>query len=238
MHEKLYEHQENLYNEKTDPWSSHSIIYDWLASFESRIRVLDIGTATGYLGKKFKNFGFYLKGIEPNRVWASEAKPFYDEFLCMRLEEAPDKFLERNDVVVFADVLEHLSFPDKTLQRVVDLQKPETQIIISVPNVAYIWVRVNLLIGRFNYSDKGILDRTHLHFYTKSTFLEMVKSSGLCIIEMKFTPAPLGKVCPFFKKHPVGRFTQRLLAFMANFFPGLFAYQFLVLSENKVGGDG
>ncbi len=163
-------------------------------------RVLDIGTATGLLGKRCADLGFFLKGIEPVAEWAEAAKSYYDEILCASLEQAPDEFLAKQNVVILADVLEHLTAPDKILKHLVDLQEPGTQLFISVPNVANIWVRVNLLFGKFDYTENGILDRTHLRFFTKITFLELIRSSGLRLVEIRFTsPYLLIESILFFK---------------------------------------
>ena len=229
---RINEGQPNLlYIEKQDPWSSHSIIQKWLNRFPPGTKVLDIGTATGLLGKRCEGFGFLLKGIEPVQKWAEEAKPYYDKILCTSLEQAPDEFLSTQDVVILADVLEHTSSPEKILTHLVALQKPGTQIFISIPNVANIWIRVNLLFGKFNYADNGILDRTHLRFFTKFTFLELLHSSGLNIVELRFTPIPLNRVTPFFQNNPSGRFIHRALNFFARMLPELFAYQFVARTE-------
>ena len=229
---RINEGQPNLpYIEKQDPWSSHSIIQKWLNRFPPGTRVLDIGTATGLLGKRCEGSGFLLKGIEPVQEWAEEAKPYYDEILCSNLEQAPDEFLSTQDVVILADVLEHTSSPGEILKHLVSLQNPGTQFFISVPNVANIWVRLNLLFGKFNYTDNGILDRTHLRFFTKLTFLELLHSSGLNLVELRFTPIPLNRVNPFFQNNPLGRFTHRALNFLAHMLPMLFAYQFVARTE-------
>lgn len=231
---RINEGQPNLpYIEKQDPWSSHSIIQEWLNRFPAGTRVLDIGTATGLLGKRCKGSGFLLKGIEPVQEWAEEAESYYDEILCANLEQAPDEYLSKQDVVILADVLEHTSNPEKLLKHLVDLQKPGTQFFISIPNVANIWIRVNLLFGKFNYTDNGILDRTHLRYFTKFTFLELLHLSGLNLVELRFTSIPLNRVNPFFQINPLGRFIHRLLNFFARLLPGLFAYQFVARTELK-----
>jgi 2-polyprenyl-3-methyl-5-hydroxy-6-metoxy-1,4-benzoquinol methylase len=217
----------SYYIDKKDPWSSHSIIEKWLRSFQPGTRLLDIGTASGILGKRCAGLGFYLSGIEPMPAWAAEAKPYYNELLCSSLEQAPQEFLAKQNVVICADVLEHTTNPEEILRYLVDLQEPGVQFFISVPNVAHIWVRVNLLFGRFNYAQSGILDRTHLRFYTRSTFLEMLRSSGLRPIEMKYTPVPLGRLHPFFEKNQFGRWLQKCLVGLAYLWPGMFAYQFV-----------
>lgn len=221
----------SYYIDKKDPWSSHSIIEKWLRSLQPGLRVLDIGTASGILGKRCAGLGFDLKGIEPMQVWAEEAKPYYKEVLCSSLEQAPKEFLANQDVLICADVLEHTANPEEILRNLVDLQKPGTQFFISIPNVAHLWVRLNLLFGRFNYTQNGILDRTHLRFYTRSTFLEMLRSSGLHLIEMSYSPVPLSRVHPFFEKNRLGRWIQKGLVELAYLWPGMFAYQFVARSK-------
>ena len=221
------------YIEKKDAWSSHSIIHDWLNTFPPGTKVLDIGTATGMLGKRWSRSGFFLKGLEPVRTWAEEAKPYYDEFLCLTVEQAPKEFLSNQDVIVFADILEHTVNPEQILQHLVSLQKPETQFFISVPNIANIWIRFNLLFGKFNYTDNGILDKTHLRFYTKSSFLALLCLNGLQPIEIQYTPIPLNLVSSFFQKNKLGRIILGTLAILTRLLPGLLAYQFVARCIQK-----
>jgi 2-polyprenyl-3-methyl-5-hydroxy-6-metoxy-1,4-benzoquinol methylase len=221
----------SYYIDKKDPWSSHSIIEKWLRGFQPGTRVLDIGTASGTLGKRCAGLGLDLKGIEPVRAWAEEARPYYHELLCSSLEQAPQEFLAKQDVVVCADVLEHTPNPEEILRNLIDLQEVGAQFLISIPNVAHLWVRLNLLFGKFNYAQSGILDRTHLRFYTRSTFLEMLRSSGLRLIEMSYSPVPLGRVHPFFEKNRLGCWIQKGLVWAAYLWPGMFAYQFVARSE-------
>lgn len=230
--QRINEGQPNLPNiEKQDPWSSHSIIQKWLNRFPLETRELDIGTATRLLGKRCEGSSFLLKGIEPVQEWAEEAKPCYDKILCTSIEQAPDEFLLKQDVVILADILHHTSNPGEILKHLVGLQKPGTQIFISIPKVANIWVRFNLLFGKLNYSDNSILNRTHLRFFTKSTFSDLLHLSGLNLVELRFTPIPLNRVNPFFQNNPLGRFIHRALNSFARLLPGLFAYQFVARTE-------
>jgi 2-polyprenyl-3-methyl-5-hydroxy-6-metoxy-1,4-benzoquinol methylase len=231
MMNNFYDHNECFYTEKPESWSSHSIIFNWLKNFPKGTKVLDIGTAKGIMGKKCRGYGFNIKGIEPVMAFAEEAKSYYDEIHCSKLENTPDLFLAKQDVIICADILEHTSEPEKQLIRLVELQKPNTQFLISVPNVAYIWIRLNLVIGKFNYVNFGILDRTHLRFFTKKTFLDLLRISRLRPLEMKYTPPPLSRVNSFFENNPIGRVIQRIFVLFAFLWPGLFAYQFVVRTE-------
>jgi len=215
------------YIDKPDPWSSHSIIQRWLNQFPPGTKVLDVGTATGLLGKRCEGSGFLLKGIEPVQEWAEEAKVYYDKILCTCLEQAPDEFLSTQGVVILADVLEHTSTPVEILKQLVSIQKPGKQFFISIPNVAYNSIKVNLLFRKFNYTDNGILDRTHLRFFTIFTFSELLRLSGMNLVELRFTPILLSRLNPFFLSNPLGLFIHRALNFLERLLPGLFAYQFV-----------
>lgn len=218
---------QTLYKEKTDQWSSHSILHRWLMNFPKGTKVLDVGTAQGIVGRKCADLGFSLKGIEPNREWANLAGRFYSDLLCSNIETAPDDYLANQDVIICADVLEHIPDPLAVLTRLVSLQQPGARLLVSVPNVANLWVRLQLLLGKFEYSDKGILDRTHLRFFTRSTFKKMLSDCHLQVVEMKYTPLPLNLVNPFFQDHIMGRGLHSFLAQITNFIPTLFAYQFV-----------
>lgn len=216
------------YIEKLDRWSSHTIIHDWLGELPAETSVLDIGTAGGMLGKRFQNSGMTLKGIEVLPEYAEAARPYYSEVICARIEDVPDEFIAGQDVIVCADVLEHLVDPTGVLDRLVKLQKPKTQLMISVPNVANLWIRVNLLFGKFDYTENGILDRDHLHFYTRRTFKHLLFNSGLRILEVKYTTIPLNRLSAFFSENWLGRAIHKILAGLTQLTPTLLAYQFVV----------
>ena len=90
----------------------------------------------------------------------------------------PDQFF---DVALAADVLEHLRDPDRALQLIRSLVRPEGRLIVSLPNVAHASVRLPLLFGRFRYGRTGILDETHLRLYTYTTARELVESGGFTV---------------------------------------------------------
>lgn len=192
------------------------------------MRVLDVGTASGVLGKQCADFKLELFGLEPVESWAEEARPFYQQVLNNSLENAPEDFLRDHDVIVCADILEHLPHPDVQMGRLIKLQKPNAEFLISVPNVANIWVRINLLIGKFDYTEKGILDRTHLRFFTKKSFTAFLNDAGLKPLETKYSPIPVNLVNPFFDRSPLGRSLFRLLNWVTRIFPTLLAYQLVV----------
>jgi 2-polyprenyl-3-methyl-5-hydroxy-6-metoxy-1,4-benzoquinol methylase len=225
-----------LYVDKDDPWSSHTIIAGWLQSLPRKSVILDIGTATGTIGRFCGGLGFIRRGIEPNRDWAERARPYYEHLVISSIENAEDEFIRGADAVILADVLEHLPYPEGTLNRVAGLQQPECLFLISVPNVANIWVRVNLLFGRFEYSERGILDRTHLRFFTRASFTGLLNECNLDCKELMATCIPLNIVHPFFKSNSFGRYLHRILAAATQILPSLLGYQFVALAVKRAVG--
>ena len=222
-----------VYQHKPDPWSSHTLIAGWLRVLPPGSRVLDVGAAQGTLAMLLQGQGFVVRGIEPAADWADLARPYYTDFCSTPLAEVDPAFLAGHAAVVCADVLEHLPDPQVELNRLVHLQLPGTWFILSVPNVANLWVRLNLLLGRFDYSERGILDRTHLRFFTRHSFLHMIAAAGLTVERVAVTPLPLNLVHPFFANHRLGRTVHAALAFATRILPTLLGYQFVTLSTLK-----
>jgi 2-polyprenyl-3-methyl-5-hydroxy-6-metoxy-1,4-benzoquinol methylase len=221
------------YQYKPDPWSSHSLIAAWLRVLPPGSRVLDIGAAQGTLGMLLQGQDLALRGIEPAEDWADLARPYYADFCTAPLAEVDDAFLRGHAGVVCADVLEHLPDPQVQLDRLAALQPPGARFILSVPNVANLWVRLNLLLGRFDYTERGILDRTHLRFFTRRSLLAMIAAAGLDIERVAVTPLPLNLVHPFFANNRLGRALHAALAFVTRFLPTLLGYQFVTLSTRN-----
>lgn len=219
---------------KDDPWSSHGIIKAWLARRAVGTRVLDIGAATGMLGEQFARFGFVLHGVEPHPAWAEAARPHYAALVCGTLADAEDAFLAGHNVVVCADVLEHIAEPEQALRRLLALQPTGCEFYISVPNIANIWVRLSLLLGRFDYTERGILDRTHLRFFTRRTFSAMLRSAGMDIAELRVTPIPLNLVHPAFRRTGWGKAIHALLARLTTAMPTLLGYQFVAKAIKRI----
>ncbi|CAN5548490.1 hypothetical protein BH10PLA1_BH10PLA1_08030 [soil metagenome] len=134
-----------------------------------------------------------IDGIEPHPQWAELARPFYRQFFATTVEGAqlPDGTY---DAIVCADVLEHLPDPLSVLKQLVKAAKPGATFLISLPNVAHFAARLMLLAGRFPKMERGILDRTHLQFFTRDTAADLLKSAGLKIEHIYATGVPLEEV--------------------------------------------
>jgi hypothetical protein len=103
--------------------------------------------------------------------------------------------------------------------------KPNGRLIVSLPNVANISVRLALLFGQFNYMERGILDRTHLHFYTRKTARALLESAGWEIVESKVTVMPLELILGLAPQNKLMRVITETLALFTAIFPGLLGYQ-------------
>ena len=156
--------------------------------------VLDVGCATGYLAQMLRSRGCRVDGIEYDPVMAELAAPHVD-----RIETGDVQAMDlpallgpaSYDVVVFGDVLEHLTEPQRVLTESLALLKPGGSIVASIPNVAHGAVRLQLLQGRFDYTSTGLLDETHVRFFTRETVLAMFEAAGLAVIELRRTTAEL-----------------------------------------------
>ena len=221
------------YQDKHNIWSSHSIISLELKKLQAGSRILDVGTATGTMGRMCQNFGLHFSGIEPNSDWARIAQPYYDKIFVGTIENCDDTFLSGYQAIVFGDVLEHTPDPDGILRRIINLQESGTILAISVPNIANIWIRANLLLGRFDYTENGILDRTHLRFFTKKTVTNLIEKRGLKIKRFSATPIPLDLISNFFTKSSLGRFLFRISFLATKLYPTLFGYQFVVIAQKE-----
>jgi 2-polyprenyl-3-methyl-5-hydroxy-6-metoxy-1,4-benzoquinol methylase len=220
------------YQLKPFPYGSHDRILKILAREGRPLRILEVGTAAGYLGQILREGGHTLVGVELDREAAEQARPSYEQMCVGNLETIEFPWRKEFDWIVFADVLEHLRNPVEVLTRSIPCLKPSGKILISVPNVANLVVRLGLLMGRFNYADRGILDRTHLRFFTRRSLEEMLHRSGLRTLEVYATPVPVQLVFPateakiFAPLHQLHYGIVRLRQ-------QLFGYQFVVTAEAR-----
>jgi len=157
-------------------YGSHRLI---LSLLEKNKLVLDIGCGKGYLGTHSKKNRFY--GIEVDQDSARKARKIYQKIVVGDVEQLTDPFPGiKFDFIIFADILEHLTYPLKTLIYFVENYLADSgKVIISLPNVAHLTIRINLLLGKFDYVDCGILDKNHLHLYTCQSAKKLIKKSGI-----------------------------------------------------------
>jgi 2-polyprenyl-3-methyl-5-hydroxy-6-metoxy-1,4-benzoquinol methylase len=183
------------YQLKSDPYSSHAVILKRLGQGQGR-RALDVGAADGFLSELLSRQGWQVTALERDPAQAAKARGRCHEVIVADLDQAAPKLSGTFDAIVYGDVLEHLTDPLPVLVAINRSLAPAGRVVVSVPNVAHLWVRLQLLLGRWDYGDRGILDRTHLRFFTRRTFVRFLEEAGLSVTELASTPVPLPLVVP------------------------------------------
>ncbi|MGC2422973.1 MAG: class I SAM-dependent methyltransferase [Nitrospirota bacterium] len=175
------------YNFSVENASPVSVYSRVISIIPAGSRVLDVGCDTGNLGRAIKANGSVVDGIEMDPEAAALAAEKIDRVTCGSIEDKEVLMgLGRlYDYIIFADVLEHLAYPERTLINIKPFLKRGGRVIASLPNVANFRVRLGLLMGRFEYTETGILDRTHLRFFTKKTGQQLFIRSGYRLIDLK-----------------------------------------------------
>ena len=133
--------------------------------------------------------------------------------------------------MLLLDVLEHLKNPERLLNQCRDVLKPDGAVVVSLPNVANITVRLMLLLGNFDYTERGILDRTHLRFFTRKTARQFLQKHHFRIVDEKITVMPLELVLRLQPNSPVLKFLNGSLSVITRVFPTIFGYQFVFLAK-------
>lgn len=171
----------HIYQRKINPDGADSLSRIALG-VPAATELLDVGTGTGALGEFLTSQRHcLLDGVNYNADEIALARPYYRELLVANLEQTLLSHLfagKHYDFIVFADVLEHLRNPAQILDDARQLLKPDGRIIISLPNIAYSGVIAELLAGQFNYTEEGILDQTHVRFFTRSSLYQLLRKCG------------------------------------------------------------
>jgi SAM-dependent methyltransferase len=217
-----------IYRLKEDPYSSHSVILGWLGAGHGR-RLLDVGAADGFLAERLTANGWQVTALERDPQDAARARSRCREVVVVDLDREVPVLSGPFDAAVYGDVLEHLADPLRVLRGLNRSLAPEAVVVVSVPNVAHVWVRLSLLLGRFEYGDRGILDRSHLRFFTRRSFIVLLESAGLSVRRLGATPAPLPSIVPERLHGRWLRAAQTLQVGAARCWASGFAYQFVAV---------
>ena len=202
---------------------AHSGHAKLLALVGSGKRVLDVGCSSGYLARPLVAAGCTVIGLERDPEAADQARAVCEDVLVGDVETMELPFEAGSfDVVLCGDLIEHLRDPEAFLARVRPLLREGGRLVLTTPNVANWAVRLGLLVGRWRYTERGILDRTHTHLFTRSTLVETLERAGYRVVELDFTvPLPVLRTAT----------TERLAHAVGRLRPPLFAYQFVVAAE-------
>ena len=223
------------YEDKTYmAYSSHQIALGEVRRL-APARLLDLGCGPGFVAEHCAAMGAEVTGVDAH----PPVRPGMSRFVRFDLESGPLPIDAWDyDAVLLLDVIEHLAEPERFL---LDLRNgraasrpaasPPT-LVLSTPNVAFAAVRLNLLLGRFTYADRGILDITHKRLFTRKTLLRTLEDCGYDVEKVRASGAPfaavLGNSLP-------GRLLNTLAGWMARVWPTMFAFQFVITCHPRPG---
>jgi 2-polyprenyl-3-methyl-5-hydroxy-6-metoxy-1,4-benzoquinol methylase len=215
------------YDTTLDPSISNNSHYQLLDLVGGRKSVLDVGCATGFLAQALVERGCVVSGIEYDADAADQARQHLDQLVVGDLNELDlaEAFGGRTfEIIILGDILEHLIDPGKVLAGLVGVLAPGGSVVISVPNVAHGSVRLALLQGSWDYRELGLMDRTHLRFFTRRTLLALLRGAGLVAVDVRTTSLdPLAGEVPV----DVDRLPPGVVDWVREQ-PDAFSYQFLV----------
>lgn len=202
---------------RTQPYRGHWLLIDRVLRVTRPDDVVfDGGVSSGYLAAQLVAEGRRVHGAELDPKAAEAARGVCEKVVVGDLQQLRADQLDGGfSVLLFGDTLEHLPTPEEVLRRLRPTLRPDGHLVVSVPNIANWAIRLGLLFGRFRYTERGIMDRTHLRFYTKKTLGEMVESAGYSVTEI------VGSVpVPFVRTESICRLAHRI----GNLRPSFFAY--------------
>lgn len=215
------------YEAKVGAGTSHQLLLDRLASRPAG-RVLDLGCADGHLGGALRDAGHEVVGVDG--APSAEAAERLDRYVVADLDAGiPSEVTGDFDVVLVADVLEHLREPSSLLEQIRGRLRPGGRVVGSIPNFAHWYPRVRVASGLFDYDARGILDRGHLRFYTRRSFRRMCEDVGYQVVDLDSAGLPV----EVFQRGGAGVAGPALSAIgavdrvLARLRPTLFAFQFL-----------
>lgn len=195
-------------------------------------RILEAGCANGAFGSELVRSGNRVTGIDCDPKVSAAG---YETVLRADLETGLGPLTGNStapfDRILLLDVLEHLRDPAPVLRDARRLLAQRGKLIVSVPNAVNLTVRLMILFGRFRYDDRGILDWSHLRFFTKKTIHKLLEQHGYHVTGRHFTIVPIERVIPLRPENGLLRLANRLLRALTALAPGLFAYEILLTAE-------
>lgn len=160
--------------------------------------VLDVGCGFATTSQYIERLGNRVSGVESSPEAVSVARSRIGEVIEGDLQKfSTDR---KFDAIILADVLEHLAWPIGVLRRYTQMLKDDGRVFISLPNIGLWSTRLGLLFGRFQYADTGVLDRTHLRFFTRRSALDMMRSADLTVVRRTYNPGLLRPFVPLAKQ--------------------------------------
>jgi glycosyltransferase involved in cell wall biosynthesis len=200
--------------------SSHKVILDWMR--RPPARVLDLGCSSGLLSEELRRLGHHVVGVDIVAHPGVEKRT--DEFFEANLDQGlPPELSGEFDVVLCADVLEHVRHPEALMTELAGLTSPRGRLIASIPNFGHWYPRARTAVGRFDYDQRGILDNDHVRFFSRRSFLNLCTRARWKVVRSRTTGVPLELLAG----GPVARAAGAVERGARNVWPTMFAYQLL-----------
>jgi len=223
----------NVYTFKDFEGSSHRILIRLIRRYAKPGGVLlDLGAAGGELGAAVRDHFRRTLGFEYQTDCLADLRGRFDQALITDLETVK-RLPAAADAIVLADVLEHLRDAPAILRLVRASLAPGGFLFVSVPNIANITVRLGLLFGVFEYRERGILDNTHLRFYTMRTIRREIENAGFRVMAVSGSSVPLRLITGRYTPEPVLRLGEQVLTAITRLWKSLFAYQIILVAAPK-----
>lgn len=177
------------YDVKITRGSSHELLLE-LAAQAPPGKVLDVGCSSGQFSERLRERGHYVVGIDA--LEHPDVHTRVDEFHLVDIQDGVPEVGTGYDLIIAGDVIEHVRDPEELLAKLAALLGPGGRLLVSTPNISHWYPRLRMVTGTFDYDRRGILDRTHLRFFSRGGFMRTVARSGLVIEELRYSGLPLG----------------------------------------------
>jgi 2-polyprenyl-3-methyl-5-hydroxy-6-metoxy-1,4-benzoquinol methylase len=221
----------NVYTFKDFEGSSHRILLELIRRHAPRGgTLLDLGAAGGELGAALREQFPRRIGFEFELDRIGQLRRHFDHAVIADLDRV-SRLPGGMSTIVLADVLEHLRNSPAVLRMVRSSLTDDGLLFLSVPNIANITVRLGLLFGIFEYRERGILDNTHLRFYTRRTIVREVEEAGFEILAVRGSSVPVRLIVGNVLPEPLVRLWERVLTPITGAWKALFAYQIILVAR-------
>jgi glycosyltransferase involved in cell wall biosynthesis len=219
--------------------SSHRQISKWLTT-KQPMRVLDLGCSSGLLAAEIRALGHTVVGVDVDELDGVRGR--VDEFVRADLSLGiPHGAGNDYDVVLAADILEHVPHPEVLLRDAVSVLRSGGSMIACVPNIGHWYPRARIAAGRFTYERRGILDRGHLRFFTRRTFVALARESGLDVTRFAAVGVPfevLDRGGSAGTGGPAVRAAAKLDRLATKVWPTMFGYQMIFELRRAADAEG
>lgn len=209
--------------------SSHSLILRWLAQ-RPPSRILDLGCSSGLLAQRMRQLGHHVTGVDLNALPGLETR--VDRFIAADLDRGLPPSCQRSsfDIVVAADVLEHVREPEMLLEAIHQALTPAGILVVSVPNFGHWYPRGRTALGLFDYDQRGLLDRGHIRFFTRRGILTRLQQAHFAVKSLGTTGVPVELLISNTAAQRAASAVDRLAVAV---WPTLFGYQFVLICHPK-----